>query len=519
MLLPIAKRMALLAALMAITLSTIAQTTARVYVNGYDPKITVSRHIYGHFAEHLGRCVYDGFWANEGSQVRKTDRIRMDIVDAMKKIKVPNLRWPGGCFGDEYHWSDGIGPRAQRPKTVNTTWGMSTEDNSFGTHEFLALCDLIGCEPYIAGNVGSGTPKEMADWIEYLNYDGDSKLAMMRKANGHPSPYKVSYWGVGNESWGCGGNMTPDYYANLYKQYANFCESYPGSPLRKIVSGANASDYNWTEVCMRNIPVNQMWGISLHYYTLPTGNWGNKGSATQFDEKEYFSTMRNGLRMEEVVSRHETIMNRYDPQKRVALVVDEWGVWTNTEPGTNSAHLYQQNSLRDALVAGVTLNIFNNHSERVRMANLAQTVNVLQALILTEGDKMLLTPTYHVFDLYKSHHDAKWLPAQVNSPDYTVGTEKIPAISVSASQDSTGAVHVSLVNIDATNKITVRTMLNGINWKTVEGQILTSSKFTDINTFSKPDFVKPAKFSGAKKEGNELVAELPPLSVVVLELR
>jgi alpha-N-arabinofuranosidase len=510
--------LAILASAFFIT-SIDAQNTARAYINGYDPEITISRHIYGHFSEHLGRCIYDGFWVGDSIKVPKKDRIRMDIIEALKKIKVPNLRWPGGCFGDEYHWNDGIGPRNQRPKTVNTTWGMITEDNSFGTHEFLELCELIGCEPYIAGNVGTGTPKEMANWIEYLNYDGDSKLAELRKANGHPAPYKVSFWGVGNESWGCGGNMTPEVYASQYKQYANFCESYPGAPLRKIVSGANSDDYNWTEVCMKNIPLNQMWGISLHYYTVPTGNWRDKGSATQFDEKEYFTTMRNGLRMEEIVSRNESIMNRYDPQKRVALVVDEWGVWTNAEPGTRGSFLYQQNSLRDALLAGTTLNIFNNHSERVRVANLAQTVNVLQALVLTKGSQMLLTPTYHVFDLYKVHQDAKLLPVQITSPDYTSGTDKIPAVNISASVDSTGAIHISFVNLDPNNKITVRTTLNGLNWKTVDGQVLTSAKFTDINTFEKNDYVKPAKFSGAKKDGNELVVELPSKSIVVLELK
>jgi alpha-L-arabinofuranosidase len=496
---------------------TYAQVTGRAYVNGYDPKLTISRHIYGHFAEHLGRCIYDGFWEHDSA--RGTGRIRMDIVEALRKIKLPNLRWPGGCFGDEYHWSDGIGPTNQRPRTINTTWGMITEDNSFGTHEFLQLCELVGCEPYIAGNVGTGTPKEMSDWIEYLNFNGNSRLAQLRKTNGHPAPYKVSYWGVGNESWGCGGNMTPDFYANLYKQYANFCENYPGAPLRKIVSGANSSDYNWTEVCMRNIPVNQMWGISLHHYTLPTGNWGNKGSATSFDEREYFTTMRNCLRMEEIVSRNESIMDRYDPQKRVALVVDEWGVWTNAEPGTNPSFLYQQNSLRDALIAGTTLNIFNNHCERVRMANLAQTVNVLQALILTQGKQMLLTPTYHVFDLYKVHHDAKWLPVQLNVPDFVSGNDRIPAINVSASQDSTGATHISFVNLDPKNKISIRTVLNGVTWKTVDGQVLTSEKLTDINSFTKPDFVKLARFAGAKKDGNELVVELPAQSVVVLELK
>jgi alpha-L-arabinofuranosidase len=496
-----------------------AQLTAHAYINGYDPRITISRHIYGHFSEHLGRCIYDGFWVGDSINVPKKDRIRMDIVEALKKIRVPNLRWPGGCFGDEYHWSDGIGPRDQRPKRVNTTWGMVTEDNSFGTHEFLELCELIGCEPYVAGNVGTGTPLEMANWIEYLNFNGDSKLAQLRKANGHPTPFKVSFWGVGNESWGCGGNMTPDYYSALYKQYANFCENYPGAPLKKIVSGANADDYNWTEVCMKNIPINQMWGVSLHYYTLPTGNWRDKGSATQFDEKEYFNTMKNGLRMEEIVSRNESIMNRYDPQKRIALVIDEWGVWTNVEPGTTGAFLYQQNSMRDALLAGTTLNIFNNHAERVRVANLAQTVNVLQALVLTKGSQMLLTPTYHVFDLYKVHQDAKLLPVQINSPDYIMGLDKIPAINLSASLDSTGAIHVSCVNLDPGKKITVRMVTNGLGWNTIKGEVLTSGKVTDINTFEKNDFIKPAKFSAAKKEGNELVVEVPAKSIVVLELK
>ncbi len=289
--------------------------------------------------------------------------------------------------------------------------------------------------------------------------------------------------------------------------------------MKKIVSGANADDYNWTEVCMKTIPLNQMWGFSLHYYTIPSGNWGDKGSATKFDEKQYFSTMRNGLRMEEIVSRNEGIMNRYDPQKRVALVVDEWGVWTNPEPGTNAGFLYQQNSLRDALLAGTTLNIFNNHCERVRVASLAQSINVLQALILTEGNKMLLTPTYHVFDMYKVHQDAKMLPVMFASPDYVSEGQKIPALNMSASRDSSGVVHISLVNLDASKDITIRTSISDINWKTVTGQILTSSKFTDINTFEKPDSVRPSAFKGAKKEGEDLVVTLPKLSVVVLELK
>lgn len=501
-----------------VQLSGIAQTAITMNISGNDAKNTISRHIYGQFSEHLGRSIYGGFWVSDSLNVPKKDRIRLDVVEALKKIKVPNLRWPGGCFADEYHWRDGIGPRNQRPKMVNTNWGGVTEDNSFGTNEFLELCELIGCEPYIAGNVGSGTVEEMAKWVEYLNFDGVSPMANLRKENGHPEPYKVSFWGVGNESWGCGGNMTPEYYSDLFRRYATYARNYPGAPLKKIASGANSGDYNWTDVLMKNVG-RQMWGLSLHYYTIPSGNWGKKGSATNFDEKEYFNTMKNCLHMEELVTRHSTIMDKYDPAKRVALVVDEWGVWTDVEPGTNPGFLYQQNSLRDALIAGTTLNIFNNHCDRVKVANLAQTVNVLQSIVLTQGDKMLLTPTYHVFDLYKVHQDAKLLPVQFTSPDYTMGDEKIPAVNASASRDSAGAVHITLVNLDPAKKITVRTSLNDISWKNVSGQILTSAKLTDINTFENPDKVHIVKFNGAKKEGNNLAIELSAQSIVMLELK
>lgn len=496
--------------------SLLAQNTGRAVVNGFNPTLTISRHIYGHFSEHLGRCIYDGFWVSDTSTLQRKDRIRLDVVEALKRINIPNLRWPGGCFADEYHWRDGIGPRNQRPTMINTNWGNVTEDNSFGTHEFLELCSLLGCEPYISGNVGSGTVDEMSKWIEYLNFDGVSPLTALRKQNGRATPWNVSFWGVGNESWGCGGQMTPEYYVNEYKRYSTFAKNYPNARLKKIACGPNSEDYNWTDVVMKN--TTNMWGLSLHYYTVPK-TWRDKGSATQFDEKEYFATMAGTLKMEELITKHSTIMDKYDPAKRVALVVDEWGIWTNVEPGTNQAFLYQQNSLRDALIAGTNLNIFNNHCERVKMANLAQTINVLQSLILTQGNQMLLTPTYWIFDMYKVHHDAQWLPVQITTPDYTVDGRKIPAVNVSASKDSTGAVHISFVNMDANNAVTIRTALNDVNWKTVNGQVLTSAKFTDVNSFEKPDVIKPAVFKGAKKEGNDLVVTLPKLSVVVLELK
>ncbi|MBS1511538.1 MAG: alpha-N-arabinofuranosidase [Bacteroidetes bacterium] len=511
------KKLFLAGAVLLAAWSTRSQTA--VVIDATNPTNIISRHIYGHFSEHLGRCIYDGFWVSDTLGVPKKDRIRLDVVEALKKIKVPNLRWPGGCFADEYHWRDGIGPRKQRPYMVNTNWGGVSEDNSFGTHEFLELCSLIGCEPYIAGNVGSGTVEEMAKWVEYLNSDAKSTMTDLRRQNGREEPWRVKFWGVGNESWGCGGNMTPEFYADQYKRYAVYCRNYKDAPLLKIASGASSSDYNWTEVLMKNVGPNRMWGLTLHHYTIPSGNWGKKGSATAFDEKEYFSTMKNCLVMEELVTRHSTIMDKYDPAKKTALVVDEWGIWTDVEPGTNPGFLYQQNSLRDALIAGTTLNIFNNHSDRVRMANLAQTVNVLQSIVLTKGDKMLLTPTYYVFDLYKVHMDAKKLNVNFKSPDYVNGDAKIPALNMSASQDSTGAVHITLVNLDPHKKLNLQTTLVGVNWKTVSGQILTSAKLTDINTFENPYTVKNVAFNGAKKSGEQLVIDLPAQSIVMLELK
>ena len=493
------------------------QTSAKLFVYAEEPKQKISRHIYGHFSEHLGRCIYDGFWVSDTSSIPKKDRLRLDVITALKNIKIPNLRWPGGCFADEYHWRDGIGARNQRPTMINTNWGNITEDNSFGTHEFLELCNLLKCDPYITANVGSGTVDEMSKWVEYLNFDGLSPVTTIRKQNGHPAPFNVSFWGVGNESWGCGGRMTPEYYANEFRRYSAFAKNYPSAPLKRIASGPNNDDYNWTDVLMKNAGTD-MWGLTLHYYVVPK-TWRDKGSATIFDENEYFATMQKAIKMDELITKNSTIMDKYDPEKKVALVVDEWGIWTKAEPGTNPRFLYQQNSMRDALIAGTTLNIFNNHADRVKMANLAQTINVLQALILTEGNKMLLTPTYHVFDLFKVHQDATLLPIKISSPDYSSDAQKIPAINVSASIDSNKIVHISLVNIDATKTINLKTAFSGFQWKNVSGNIVTSGKFTDYNSFTNADKIKIVPFNGAKKEGDNLVVDLPPLSVVVLELK
>jgi len=479
-----------------------------------EPSI-ISRHIYGHFSEHLGHCIYGGYWVGTDSDIPNTNGIRNDVVEALKKIEIPNLRWPGGCFADEYHWMDGIGPAEERPKMVNTHWGGVTEDNSFGTHEFLELCRQLGTEPVICGNVGSGTVQEMSQWVEYLNFDGISPMADLRKENGRDEPWGVKFWGVGNENWGCGGSMTPEFYADQYRRYATFTRNYGDNRLLKIAGGANSTDYRWTEVLMKNIPHRMMYGISLHYYTT---NWSKKGSATQFGEDLYFDVLRRCQEVETAIDKHIAIMDKYDPQKRVALIFDEWGTWYDVEPGTNPGFLFQQNTVRDALVAGLTLNYLNKKCDRVKMANIAQTINVLQALIFTDGEKMMLTPTYHVFAMYKVHHDAELLPVSFESPKYTFGDQSIDAVSISASRDKEGVTHFTLVNIDPVREQTIH-LETGLEGKLkAVATLLTGEAMNSHNTFDNPGNVVPVDYNKARFKDGKLSVELPPMSVILVSL-
>lgn len=482
-------------------------------------KFTISRHIYGHFAEHLGRCIYGGFYVGEGNtKIPNTQGVRNDIVTALKKLKIPNLRWPGGCFADTYHWMDGIGPKDKRPAIVNRWWGGVTEDNSFGTHDFLNMCELLGAEPYISGNVGSGTVQELSDWVQYVNFNGKGPMSDMRRKNGRDKPWKVKLWGIGNEAWGCGGNMRPEYYADIYRKYATFMSDWENSGgLMRIASGASDADYHWTETLMKNIPLNMLGGMAMHHYSVI--EWRRKGPATGFTEAQYFATMKSALWMDTLVTNHAAIMDKYDPRKRAALVVDEWGGWYDVEPGTNPGFLYQQNTMRDAMIAGVTLNIFNNHCDRVRIANLAQCINVLQAVILTKEEKLILTPTYHVMEMYNVHQEAKMLPIAVKCNEYVFENGKLPAISCSASRDSLGRTHISLVNIDAGKAQDITVDISNGKYSTVTGRILTSAKLQDCNTFETPDKIQPAVFKDAVLKANTLTVKLPPFSVVVLELK
>jgi len=481
-------------------------------------EFTISRHIYGHFAEHLGRCIYDGFYVGEkNDSIPHANGVRTDVIQALKNLNIPNLRWPGGCFADTYHWKDGIGPKAQRPTMVNNWWGGVTEDNSFGTHDFLNMCELLGAEPYLAGNVGSGEVQELADWVQYVNFAGKSPMSDWRRKNGRQEPWKVKFWGVGNESWGCGGNMTVDYYTDIYRKYATFMSDWTnGGGLYRIASGANSADYNWTETLLKNIPGSLMKGMGLHHYAVI--NWDKKGSATDFSEAEYFKTMKSAWFMNELVEKNIAIMDKYDPKGNIDLIVDEWGGWYEVEPGTNPGFLYQQNTMRDAMIAGMTLNIFNNHARRVKMANLAQAVNVLQAVILTEGKSMVLTPTYHVMEMYKVHQDAKLIPITLQSTDFEFNDEKIPAVSASASKDAQGRVHISLVNIDPKKANRIRVDLGELKASKVTGRILRADKLQDYNSFKVPTKIVPTAYNKAKVQNGLVDIEIPAFSVIVLEL-
>jgi alpha-L-arabinofuranosidase len=500
--------------------SSAASATATATLRADRPGPVVNRNIYGHFAEHLGRGIYEGVWVGPNSTIPNTRGIRNDVVAALKALNLPVLRWPGGCFADEYHWKDGIGPREKRPAMINTNWGGVVEDNSFGTHEFMDLVDQLGTEAYITGNVGSGTPQEMMEWIEYMTSDAISPMANLRRQNGHDTAWRVAYFGIGNEPWGCGGNMRPEYYADEYRKYNSFIKNYDRTkPIFRIAAGADASNLEWTTVMMERAG-RRMNGLSLHYYTLPTGDWGKKGSATVFGEDQWMSTLSRTLRMDDLLTKHSAIMDKTDPEKKTGLVVDEWGTWYDVEPGTEPGFLYQQNTLRDAVVAALNFHVFQKHADRVVMANIAQTVNVLQAMILTDKEKMLRTPTYWVFEMFKNHQGGTTLPVELTAPDYTFGGTTIPSVSASATRAADGrTVHLSLVNTNPSAGVTVKVAVSGMAPASASGRVLTAPTLQAHNTFAAPDAVAPAVFTGLTLAGGSLDVRLPARSVVMIELK
>ena len=490
---------------------------AKITLDLEKAKTKINKEIYGHFAEHLGNCIYGGIFVGEDSQIPNTRGIRNDVIKALKEIRIPVIRWPGGCFADTYHWKDGIGPKKNRPKMLNVHWGKVVEDNSFGTHEFMDLCELIGAEPYISANVGSGTVQEMQEWIEYLTSNEDVPMANLRRQNGRDKAWKVKYWGIGNESWGCGGEMKPEYYSDLYRRFASFCFNYGDNKLFKVASGANSFDYDWTETLMKNIPTWQMQGFGLHFYSVQ--NWSKKGSATQFDMTQWYDQLSFASMMEELVQKHSAIMDKYDKDKRVGLLVDEWGTWWDVEKGTNPGFLFQQSSLRDAITAGLNLNIFNNHADRIKMANIAQTVNVLQSMILTKNEKMILTPSYYVFKLFKVHQDADLVPVTLSDvPVYNKNGEKLSLVNASASVNKEGEINITICNLDAEKGTQIQLDLKGTSIKKVKGEIITADKINSFNDFDKPEEVAIKDFTGFKNNSRNIDLNMPSKSIVLLTI-
>lgn len=504
---------------------------ASVTIRADQPGAKIDRRIYGQFVEHLGRGVYEGIWVGEDSPIPNTRGIRNDVVAALRKIRVPVMRWPGGCFADDYHWRDGIGPRAQRPEKINSTWGGAPENNHFGTHEFMDFAEQVGAEAYISVNVGNGTPREAQAWMQYMTAPANTAPGRERSRNGREQPWKVPFVGVGNENWGCGGAMLPDYYADQFRQYSGYVRSYNETAAQLIAGGADSDDYAWSETVMAratrwrpnptpilyNVEKPLMAGLSLHFYTLPTSNWHDKGVGTGFGEDQWISTLARALMMDELIVKHSAIMDKYDPKKEVALVVDEWGTWYQSDPKLPGG-LYQQNTLRDALVAAVTLNVFHHHADRVRMANIAQMVNVLQAMILTDKEKMIVTPTYHVFDMFKVHQDATAVPIVIETPRYTHGNHSVPALSASASRDAAGKLHLSLVNLDPARTANVSTRINGVRPRKLSASVLTADAMDAHNDFGSPDKVAPRRFDGAKLVNGEVIVAVPAKSVMVIAI-
>ncbi len=484
----------------------------------------INPELQGHFSEHLGRCIYEGLFVKDDAGIPNTNGMRNDVVEALKEMKIPVLRWPGGCFADEYHWRDGIGPVANRKKMINTHWGGVVEDNSFGTHEFMELCKQLGCKTYINGNVGSGTVQEMSEWVEYMTFEGVSPMADLRTENGHKDAWTVDYFGVGNENWGCGGNMTPEYYANLYRRYQTYVRCYdPNKQITKICCGPNTDDYKWTDGVMKVCFDSEekfhgfMDGLSLHYYTVPH-EWEHKGSATDFDEKEWYLTLKKTLYMEDLIQHHTAIMDKYDKNHTVGLIVDEWGTWYDVEPGTNPGFLYQQNTVRDALVAGINLNIFNKHCDRVKMANIAQLVNVLQSVILTDGEKMVLTPTYHVFKMYNCHQDADLVQSHVDTKE--IGLEEanmVPNLTESASVDAEGVLHITMTNLSTTESYEIDGTIVDSEIASVKATVV-GGNYNDYNDFTNGDVVTEKVMDGVTAKGGKVCFTIAPSSVIRLDV-
>jgi alpha-L-arabinofuranosidase len=517
---------ALLLTALFVPAAAVAQTDATaITINADRAGAIINKNVYGQFSEHLGSGIYGGIYVGGNSTIPNTKGFRNDVIAALKELKVPMLRWPGGCFADEYHWHDGIGPKDKRAVRINTNWGGVPENNSFGTHEFLDFVEMIGADAYVNANIGSGSPQEAAQWLEYMTGDQNTTLVKERKANGRETPWKVSIYAMGNETWGCGGNMRPEYYADVYNQYATFLKTRPGAMPELLASGDHDDQTSFTTTLLNNVRTG-MDAISLHYYTILGPRWEDKDTATGFSEAGWINTLANTLKMDGFIQRQDALMTDFEkkrfggaPRKKIGLYIDEWGTWYKPEPGSNPGFLVQQNTLRDAVVAAANFNIFHKYADRVRMTAIAQAINVLQAMILTDGPKMILTPTYHVFHMYKPFQDATSLPIDIRTGDYKYDKWSVPQVSASAARAKDGSIVIGLANLDPHKPASVSAIISGAQSGQVKGEILTSEAMDAHNTFEKPDAIHPVVFSGAKLAGDKLSVTLPAKSVIVLKLQ
>jgi alpha-N-arabinofuranosidase len=501
----------------------------------------INRNIYGHFTEHLGSCIYDAMWVGEGSAIPNQNGLRKDTIEALKRIRAPIIRWPGGCFADQYHWRDGVGPREKRPRIWNIWWGRD-EGNAFGTDEFIQYCRLSGAAPYLCVNVGSGSPQEALDWLEYCNGKESTTVTSLRAANGHPEPYNVRYWSVGNESWGCGGNFDAESYAREYARYVTYLNRYADRGTVEFVACGDFRD-DWNQKFFETLlkrpgargQVRGVNHLSVHHYFR-----GELGQATEFTDEQYYRALAGVSVLEGYIEETIGLIQHYTtPQNRIGIALDEWGIW-HPVPSTGAQGLWQSNTLRDALLAAVTFNSLNSYGDAVSMANIAQTFNVLQCIAFTKGDKLALTPTYHVFDLYQPHMDAMALKTVVDSPTYTLkpltqlppqflallggrGETTRTYLSASASlNEAQKQICLTLVNQHLTEPMEVEIQIPGLDSPGVRGgtlRELTSGNVRDENTLEKPEVVRPSAPKQLTVQGNKFTQLVPPHTAQALVLQ
>lgn len=471
-----------------------------------EPIGTINPNIYGHFIEHIGRCVDEGIWVGPDSAIPNRDGIRMDVADALGELGLEVLRWPGGCFADQYDWRDGIGPREQRPRRRNIWWGKE-EDNAFGTHEFMAFCEMVDADPYICGNVGSGTPRELMEWFEYCTCDGDTTLTRLRAQNGHPEPFDVPFWGVGNENWGCGGNMNPEQYARLYQLFSTYLRP-RGNDQKTIACGQN---HDWNHRLLRELGSAHTFDLlSIHHYY-------KAGHSTEFTEDEYYLLMAEALGLEARIVRDTHLLRFFegDAPGRVGLAIDEWGAW---HPDAEAPGYFMQTTLRDALSATMLFDVFNRHADSVHMTNIAQTLNVLHSLIQTDGEKMWRTPTYWAYMLYKPHRGGRALRTVLECERREMaGGGMLPLVSASASREGS-EVFVTLTNLQMTGPVEITVRVGEGRLDGAQGRMLRADAANALNSAAEPERVGLVDVTVRAAEG-ALICELPPMSCLAVKAR